>query len=87
MEFEEGTRVLVKYPAPGQDHTAPRESWPWMPGTVEEVCGPDEWLIAVESRDVATAEDGTPAPADADDEDVWFPMCFRDSSEIRTVAE
>lgn len=50
---------------------------------IEEVCGPDEWLVAVESRDVATTEDGTPAPADADDAEVWFPMCFRDSSETR----
>lgn len=86
MAFEEGTPVLVRYPAPGMTHETPRESWPWVPGTVEEVCGPDEWLIAVESRDVATAEDGTPAPADADDDDLYFPMCFRDSSEIREAA-
>jgi hypothetical protein len=67
-------------------HETPRETWPWMPGVVEEICGPDEWLVAVESRDVATAEDGSPAPAAADDADVWFPMCFRDSSELRAVS-
>ena len=68
-------------------HLTPRAAWPWMPGTIEEACGPDEWLVVVESRDVATTEDGTPAPADADDADVFFPMCFRDSSELRVVAE
>jgi hypothetical protein len=66
-------------------HETPRESWPWMPGIIEEACGPDEWFIAVESRDVATFEDGTPAPADADDEDVFYPMCFRGSSELRAA--
>jgi hypothetical protein len=86
MEFEEGAVVLVRYPAPGMTYETSRETWPWYPGTVEEVCGPDEWLVAVESRDVATLEDGTPAPADANEEDVLYPMCFRDSSEIRGAA-
>ena len=81
LEYPEGTAVLVRYPAPGMTHETPRESWPWYPGTIEETCGADEWLIAVESRDVATAEDGS--PADADDADVFYPMCFRDSAEIR----
>jgi hypothetical protein len=87
IEYEEGTQVLVRYPAPGMTHLTSRETWPWYPGTIEEKCGPDEWLVAMESRDVATAEDGSPAPANADDDDVWFPVCFRDSTEIREAAE
>jgi len=86
VEFEEGTPVLVKYPAPGMTHLTPRETWPWMPGVIEEVCGPDEWLVAVEDRSVATTEDGSAAPDNADDADVWFPMCFRDHTEIQAVA-
>jgi hypothetical protein len=86
-EYPEGTPVLVKYPAPGMTHLTPREDWPWLPGVIEDQCGPDEWLIAVESRDLATTEDGSPAPADAADDDLYYPMCFRDPSEIREAAE
>lgn len=85
MALEEGTLVLVRYPAPGMIHETPRETWPWLPGTVEEACGPDEWLVVVEDRAVAQLEDGSPAPADVADDDVFFPMCFRDSSEIRAA--
>lgn len=85
--LEEGTRVLVKYPAPGMSHETPRDAWPWYPGTIEEVCGPDEWLVTVYSRELAQLEDGSPAPADADDDDIWYPQAFRDSSEIKAVAE
>ena len=67
-------------------HETPRETGPWMPGTIEEVCGPDEWLVAVLDRDVATLEDGSTAPTDADEEDVFYPMAFRDHSEISAVA-
>lgn len=81
--YPEGTPVLVKYP-PGKAE-ADRAVWPWLPGTVEEACGPDEWLVVVEDRAVAQLEDGSPAPADVADEDVWFPVCFRDSSEIRAA--
>ena len=30
-----------------------------------------------------TLDDGTPAPADANEEDVLYPCAFRDASEIR----
>jgi hypothetical protein len=56
-------------------------------GIIEEVCSPDEWLVAVAAREVATTEDGRPAPADTPDDDLYFPMRFRDSSELRAVAE
>jgi hypothetical protein len=52
---------------------------------IEEVCSADEWFVVVTDRAVATLEDGTPAPADADDEDVFYPMCFRGSSELRAA--
>lgn len=87
VKFEVGTRVLVRYPRSKQEEQGDRAAWPWMPGTVEEVCGTDEWLIVVESRDVATDEDGGPAPADADDAEVWFPMCFRSADELRAVSK
>jgi hypothetical protein len=83
--YPEGTPVLVKYPRNEAEKDGDRSEWPWLPGTVEETCGPDEWLIVVEDRAVAQLEDGSPAPADVADDDVFFPMCFRDSSEIRAA--
>ena len=58
---------------------------------MEQQCGPDEWLVTIEDRRVAELEDGTPAPAGTPDEQLLFPMCFRDASELRqagrTVAQ
>jgi hypothetical protein len=81
--YDEGSPVQVRYPRSAAEKDGDRSAWPWLPGMVEEACGPDEWLIVVEDRAVATLEDGSPAPADVADEDVWFPMCFRDASELR----
>jgi hypothetical protein len=83
-EFEPGTPVLVKYPRSRAEERGDRAAWPWLPGTIEEVCGPDEWSVVV---DLPQMEDGTPAPADAAGDDVYYPVCFRDSNELRTVAE
>lgn len=56
----------VPYPlTPDQD----REAWPWLPGTVLERCGPDEWRVRVDAPELE--EDGT------------FPVCFRDASELK----
>jgi hypothetical protein len=40
-------------------------------------------MIALTDRSVAEIEDGTPAPAGTPDEDLFYPMCYRDSSEIK----
>jgi hypothetical protein len=95
--FPDESEVLVRYPAhpgperqPGQSQAehlavlrAERETWPWLPGTVEQQCGPDEWLVTIEDRRLAVLQDGRPAPAGTADEDLLFPQCFRDSSELR----
>ena len=60
-----------------------RREWPWLPGRILGQCGPDQWHIAVEARDLAELENGSPAPDGAPDEDLIVPSCFRDSSEIR----
>ena len=86
-EFPEGTPAEVRYPLPGMTSATPRDEWPWLAGVIENVCGPDEWLIVVTAREVATGEDGTPAQDGTPDDALYFPCCFRDSSEIRTVAE
>lgn len=86
-KFPEGTPVEVKYPYTEAEARGDRNAWPWLPGVIEQVCGPDEWLIVVTAREVATGEDGKPAQDGTPDDALYFPCCFRDSSEIREVAE
>jgi hypothetical protein len=70
--YPDGAAVYVRYPLPGQDRQ-PRGTWAMLPGTVEQRCGGDEWLVYVEHDDVAEYdEDGEP----------WYPGCFRDRSEL-----
>lgn len=54
-------------------------------GTVEQQCDPDEWLITIEDGRLAELQDGSPAPQGTPDDDLLFPQCYRDSSEIRAV--
>jgi hypothetical protein len=97
--FPDESPVLVRYPLPpfsqqkpGQSDAerlaelaAERKTWPWLAGTIEQQCGPDEWKITIEDRRLAELENGSPAPEGAPGEDLLFPQCFRDSSEIRVV--
>lgn len=99
--FPDGSDVEVRYPLnpapqrqPGQsedDHMAAmrasRETWPWMAATVEQQCGPDEWLVTIEDRRVATLVNGGPAPEGTPDDDLLFPQCYRDGSELRKPQE
>ena len=82
-KYPDDSAVEVRFPSGKEQEGRDRELWPWMPGTVEQQCGPNEWLITVESRSVAVQKDGSPAREGTPDEDLWFPQCFRDSSEIR----
>jgi hypothetical protein len=61
-EYPEGSWVQTPYPLTEEQAQGPRESWPWLPGWVSEVCGPDEWLITVQVPELAELEDGTPHP-------------------------
>lgn len=49
-----------------------RELWPWLPGRIIQQCGPDEWDVCVEAPELENAD--------------GFPLCFRDSSEIRPAS-
>jgi hypothetical protein len=98
--FPDEAPVLVRYPLtvtqqkPGQSDAerlaelaAERKTWPWLLGTVEQQCGPDEWLVTVEDRRLAQVEDGSPAPEGTSDDDLLFPQCYRDSSELRSAPQ
>jgi hypothetical protein len=71
--FPEDSWVEVRYPLASEQKDTDRAAWPWLPGWVVSVCGPDEWEICVQARELAIQHEG---------ED-WYPTCFRDSSEIR----
>jgi len=73
LVFPEDSWVQVRYPLTREQGRADRDAWPWLPGWVVSVCGPDEWEICVLAPELATWHDG---------ED-WYPTCFRGSSEIR----
>jgi hypothetical protein len=85
--FPDESPVLVRYPLHGPSSVSDRAEWPWLPGTIEQQCGPDEWLVTIEDRRLAELDDGSPAPQGTPDEDLLFPQCYRDSSELRPTPE
>jgi hypothetical protein len=85
--FPDESPVLVRYPLDGPRSVSDRAEWPWLPGTIEQQCGPDEWLVTIEDRRLAELGDGSPAPEGTPDEDLLFPQCYRDSSELRPTPE
>jgi hypothetical protein len=76
---------LFPRPLPPQqaEEQSDREQWPWLPGTTVEQCGPDEWYVRVEVRELAVLRDGRRAPRGTASRDLYYPCCFRDRSEIR----
>ena len=97
MSFPDDSPVEVRYPVDGTPtktsagttvyiSDVPRESWPWLPGVIEQQCGPDEWQVTVLARELAELEDGTRAPEGTPDEQLYYPSCFRDASELRPQA-
>jgi hypothetical protein len=78
--FLENGPVLVWYPPPGADH---HSAWAWLPGSILEQRGPDEWRVVVEVPALAYPDPYVPnwnAP-----ENMLYPACFRGSSELRPV--
>jgi hypothetical protein len=76
-DYPEGSWVETPYPLTEEQAHGPRDSWPWLPGWVSEVCGPDEWLITVQVPELAVLEDGTPAPEGTPEDEAFYPGCFR----------
>jgi len=85
--FPDESPVLVRYPLDGPPSVSDRAEWPWLQGTIEQQCGPNEWLVTIEDRRLAELDDGSPAPEGTPDEDLLFPQCYRDSSELQPTPE
>jgi hypothetical protein len=83
--FPDDSAVLARYPVGGRRPASDREAWPWLAGTIEQQCGPDEWLVTLQDRRVAELEDGSPALEGTPAGDLLFPQCYRDSSELRPI--
>jgi hypothetical protein len=43
--FPDESPVEVRYPHSKQEEQGDRERWPWLPATIVEQCGPDEWYV------------------------------------------
>ena len=81
--FPGNSPVKVRYPRSKQEEQGDRSAWPWLPGSILGQCGPDEWSVCVEVRELAVLRDGRRAPRGTASRNLYYPCCFRDSSEIR----
>ena len=81
--FPDEIPVEVRDPRSKQEEQGDRERWPWLPGTIVRPCGPDEWYVCIEGREQAVLRDGRRAPRGTAGRNLYYPCCFRDSSEIR----
>jgi len=84
--FPNDSPVEIRYPRSRQEEHGDRSAWPWLPATILEQCGPDEWYVCVEVRDLAVLGDGRRAPRGTASRNLYYPCCFRDGSEIRSGA-
>lgn len=81
--FPSESLVDVRYPRNRHEELGDRSAWPWLPGSIVNQCGPDEWYVCVEADELVVQADGRPVPPGAWPDEVYHPCCFRDSSEIR----
>ena len=73
FRFPDDAPVLVRFPRTGAEEQGDRGSWPWLPGTVVQQVGPDEWQVLVEAPELAEEDGG----------ELLYPVCYRDGSELR----
>ena len=85
-KFPDDSAVLTPYPLTQAQTDGDRADWPWLPGWIVSQCGPDEWEICVQEPSLGRMDDGTIPPPGTPDDECNFPVCFRDSSEIRPAS-
>ena len=83
-QFADDGTVLVWYPPRGADDQD-RSTWAWLPGSIVSQRCPDEWYVVVEDPELAEPDPSVPN-GDAP-ENLLYPACFRDSSELRPIDE
>ncbi len=60
--FPDESSVEVRYHRSKHEEQGDREQRPWLPETIVEQCGPDEWYVCIEVREPAVLRDGRRAP-------------------------
>ena len=81
--FAEDMAVEVRFPRTKEEERRDRADWPWLPGTIVQQCGPDEWQVCVEDMSVAMCKDGSKPTPRTPSNRLYYPLCFRDASEIK----
>ncbi|MEV8376727.1 hypothetical protein AB0P21_28550 [Kribbella sp. NPDC056861] len=77
-QFPDDFEVWTPYPLTDDKNTlADRDNWPWLRGQVIGQGGPDEWHIVIDVPALTEYEDGVE----------WRPACFRNSCELRLIAQ
>jgi hypothetical protein len=71
--FPDGLAVLTPFPITDEEIAGPRSGWPWVTAIIDSQVGPDEWGLVITDPEAVTDDDGTP----------YYPVVFRDASEIR----
>jgi hypothetical protein len=82
-QLVEDTPVMVRYPRTKEEERGDRARWPWLPGTIVQQAGPDEWQVCVEDMAVAVRQDGSRPTLRTPKNKLFYPLCFRDASEIK----
>ena len=81
--FAEDMAVKVKFPRSKEEEQGDRARWTWLPGTIVQQCGPDEWQVCVEDIAVAMRQDGSRPTPRTPKNKLFYPLAYGDSSEIR----
>jgi hypothetical protein len=82
-QWPDETAVLVRFPRDKREEDGDRAAWPWLPGTVLQQVGEDEWQVCVEDMAVAVREDGSRPTPRTPPHRLYYPCCYRDGSELR----
>jgi len=75
--FPDESPVEVRYPRSKQEEQGDRSAWPWLPGSIVEQCGPDEWYACVEVRELAVLRDGAAGAARNGVKEPVLPVLFQ----------
>jgi hypothetical protein len=82
-KFPNESPVEVRYPRSEQEEQSRPRHLAVAASSIVEQCGPDEWYVCLEVRELAVLRDGGRTPRGTASRNLCYPCCFRDGSEIR----